>query len=73
MAADPLTIGLTGDRLDDQTQQAEAVVGVFHAAVRRDHRRLGQGGAQLGLAGEGAAVEPLTGVGAVTHQTGAVG
>jgi len=51
----------------------QPVVGIFHAGVRRDHRRRGQGGAQLGFIGERPPVGPLAGIGTVAHQTGAVG
>lgn len=73
LAGDPVGIGLSRDRLDDEAEQAEAVIGIFQALRARENRRPREIGEQLVLAQIGLAIEELARVYAVPQETGAVG
>ena len=71
-AADPISISRPGHRLDDQADQAEAMVRVFESGIGVDGRGRRQIGTKLRFVEERAGVLPLAAVIAIAHDAGTV-
>jgi hypothetical protein len=68
-----ISVALTGDRLDDEADEAIAVDGVFEPRAGVDHRWLVEVRLQLARVEERTPVEKLSGVMPISHKTRAVG
>lgn len=71
-ALDPDRVGLLRHRLDHETDQAETVIGIFEARAGFDRGRQLQLREQFPGVEIGAAVDELTGIGAIACQPGTV-
>src|SRR4051794_24375610 len=72
LTLDPTAVGFTGDCLDREAEESEAVVRIFVPRIALDHRRLLKVSQQFVGARERATILEIPGIGTVAHDARAV-